>query len=78
MRVVCINFAGWYEINLDKRKLRTPGGSLFRVPNEALALAVATEWNAQEKLVKRHSMHLVNYHSLLFFSGGALHLLYSC
>ncbi|KAK7484640.1 hypothetical protein BaRGS_00024048 [Batillaria attramentaria] len=49
---------GWYEINLDKRKLRTPGGNLFRVPNEALALAVATEWNAQEKLVKRHSMHL--------------------
>ncbi|KAL8623454.1 hypothetical protein ACOMHN_061967 [Nucella lapillus] len=49
---------GWYEINLDKRKLRTPAGSLFRVPNEALALAVATEWNSQEKTVKRHAMHL--------------------
>ncbi|KAK7113819.1 ATP synthase mitochondrial F1 complex assembly factor 2-like [Littorina saxatilis] len=51
---------GWYEINLDKRKLRTPGGNVFRVPNEALALAVATEWNSQDKLVERHGMHLTN------------------
>lgn len=51
---------GWYEINLDKKKLRTPSGNLFRVPNEALALAVATEWNGQDKLVKRHNMHLTN------------------
>ncbi|XP_076459487.1 ATP synthase mitochondrial F1 complex assembly factor 2-like [Babylonia areolata] len=51
---------GWYEVNLDKRKLRTPAGNLFRVPNEAMALAVATEWNAQEKTVKRHNMHLTN------------------
>ena len=53
-------FSGWYEINLDKRKLRTPAGSLFRVPHEALALAVATEWNGQDKVVKRHAMHLVS------------------
>ena len=62
--VVVVNviiFSGWYEINLDKRKLRTPAGNLFRVPNEALALAVATEWNGQEKLVKRHKMHLVSF-----------------
>ncbi|XP_050392030.1 ATP synthase mitochondrial F1 complex assembly factor 2 isoform X3 [Patella vulgata] len=51
---------GWYEINLDKRKLRTPGGNLFRVPNEALALAVATEWNSQDKVIKRHNMHLTS------------------
>ncbi|PVD37413.1 hypothetical protein C0Q70_00003 [Pomacea canaliculata] len=49
---------GWYEVNLDKRKLRTPTGNLFHVPNEALALAVSTEWNSQGTLVKRHSMHL--------------------
>ena len=62
--VVVVNviiFSGWYEINLDKRKLRTPAGNIFRVPNEALALAVATEWNGQEKLVKRHKMHLVSF-----------------
>lgn len=52
-------FSGWFEINLDKRKLKTPNGKVFRVPSEPLALAVATEWNAQDKLVKRHSMHLV-------------------
>jgi len=34
---------------------------MFRVPNEALALAVATEWNTQKKEIKRHSMHLVGY-----------------
>ena len=50
---------GWFEINLDQRKLRTPGGNLFKVPHEALAMAVATEWNTQENVVKRHTMHLV-------------------
>uniref|UniRef100_A0A0B7A3M4 ATP synthase mitochondrial F1 complex assembly factor 2 n=1 Tax=Arion vulgaris TaxID=1028688 RepID=A0A0B7A3M4_9EUPU len=51
---------GWYEINLDKKKLRTPHGNIFRVPSEPLALAVATEWNAQDKLVNRHNMHLTS------------------
>ncbi|XP_060081769.1 ATP synthase mitochondrial F1 complex assembly factor 2-like [Ylistrum balloti] len=49
---------GWFEINLDSRKLRTPTGNLFRVPNETLAMAVATEWNAQKDTIKRHNMHL--------------------
>ncbi|KAL4240949.1 ATP synthase mitochondrial F1 complex assembly factor 2 [Mactra antiquata] len=53
-------FEGWYEINLDQRKLRTPKGNLFRVPNEELALAVATEWNRQQKVIQRHSMHLTS------------------
>ncbi|KAK3789572.1 hypothetical protein RRG08_016251 [Elysia crispata] len=52
------NPRGWYEINLDKRKLRTPHGNVFKVPSEPLALAVATEWNAQEKVVNRPNMHL--------------------
>ena len=50
---------GWYEINLDKRKLRTPHGNIFRVPSEPLALAIATEWNSQGEYVNRHAMHLV-------------------
>ncbi|CAL1542805.1 unnamed protein product [Lymnaea stagnalis] len=49
---------GWYEINLDKRKLRTPLGNVFKVPSEPLALAVATEWNSQESVVNRNTMHL--------------------
>lgn len=54
-------FQGWYEINLDKRKLRTPHGNIFKVPSEPLALAVATEWNAQDKIVNRHAMHFVSF-----------------
>ncbi|CAE1279097.1 ATPeAF2 [Acanthosepion pharaonis] len=49
---------GLFEINLDKRKLRTPLGNLFQVDNESLALAVATEWNAQEDTIKQHNMYL--------------------
>lgn len=49
---------GLYEINLDKRKLKTPGGKLFTVPNEGLAVAVATEWDAQRDTLKFYTMHL--------------------
>ncbi|XP_034049513.1 ATP synthase mitochondrial F1 complex assembly factor 2 [Thalassophryne amazonica] len=49
---------GMYEINLDRRKLKTPGGKLFTVPNEALAIAVATEWDAQKDKLKSYTMHL--------------------
>ena len=48
-----------FEINLDKRKLKTPLGNTFRVPTEALALSVMTEWHAQQDTIKRHSMHMV-------------------
>ena len=50
---------GGYEINLDHRKLRTPQGSMFKVPNEALAMAVSQEWSAQKETIKRHNMHMV-------------------
>lgn len=49
---------GVFEINLDRRKLKTPGGKLFTVPNEALAIAVATEWDAQRDTLKFYTMHL--------------------
>lgn len=49
---------GQFEINLDRRKLKTPGGKLFTVPNEALAVAVATEWDAQKDTLKFYTMHL--------------------
>ncbi|KAM9837180.1 ATP synthase mitochondrial F1 complex assembly factor 2 [Aulostomus maculatus] len=49
---------GEYEINLDQRKLKTPGGKLLKVPNEALAIAVATEWDAQRDTLKFYTMHL--------------------
>ncbi|XP_032429253.1 ATP synthase mitochondrial F1 complex assembly factor 2 [Xiphophorus hellerii] len=49
---------GLYEVNLDRRKLKTPSGKLFTVPNEALAIAVATEWDAQKDSIKFYTMHL--------------------
>ncbi|XP_023664995.1 ATP synthase mitochondrial F1 complex assembly factor 2 isoform X1 [Paramormyrops kingsleyae] len=49
---------GLYEINLDRKKLKTPAGKLFTVPNEALAIAVATEWDMQKDTLKFYTMHL--------------------
>ncbi|KAM9044432.1 ATP synthase mitochondrial F1 complex assembly factor 2 isoform 1-T2 [Megaptera novaeangliae] len=49
---------GGFEINLDHRKLRTPQAKLFTVPSEALAVAVATEWDSQQDTVKAYTMHL--------------------
>ncbi|CAH2307732.1 ATP synthase mitochondrial F1 complex assembly factor 2 [Pelobates cultripes] len=47
-----------FEINLDRRKLKTPAGKLFSVPSEALAIAVATEWDSQRDKIKFFTMHL--------------------
>ncbi|KAF8569121.1 hypothetical protein P879_07108 [Paragonimus westermani] len=47
-----------YEIQLDQRKLRTPGGKAVLVPNEVLALALAREWDSQKNTIQRHCMHL--------------------
>jgi len=49
---------GIYEINLDSRKLKTPLGKVFQVPSEALALAVAAEWDAQQSVIQLSTMHL--------------------
>ncbi|XP_068387765.1 ATP synthase mitochondrial F1 complex assembly factor 2 isoform X2 [Eschrichtius robustus] len=49
---------GGFEINLDHRKLRTPQAKLFTVPSEALAVAVATEWDSQRDTIKAYTMHL--------------------
>jgi len=47
-----------FEINLDKRKLKTPQQKVFQVKNEALANMIASEWAAQRKHVGLSSMHL--------------------
>jgi len=51
---------GYYEVNLDQRKLRTPLGGVFEVPGESLAHAVVAEWNSQTDIIKRHTMHIVS------------------
>jgi chaperone required for assembly of F1-ATPase len=48
---------GW-GINLDGRPLRTPGRAALNVPGEALARAIAGEWNAVEGDVDPGSMPL--------------------
>lgn len=47
-----------YEITLDHRKLKTPSGKPFLIKNEALAIAVAAEWDAQIDTINRPHMHL--------------------
>ncbi|CAH1795401.1 unnamed protein product, partial [Owenia fusiformis] len=49
-----------FEINLDKRKLRTPMGTVLQIPSEPLALAVQAEWEAQDQVIHRPSMHLTS------------------
>ena len=49
---------GSFEIILDSKKLKTPGGAVFTVNNEPLALAVAHEWESQKEQVLLSQMHL--------------------
>nr|XP_022914459.1 ATP synthase mitochondrial F1 complex assembly factor 2 [Onthophagus taurus] len=49
---------GKYEITLDQKKLKTPKGNLFILNSEPLALAVASEWDAQKEKIIQTSMHL--------------------
>eukprot|EP00058_Branchiostoma_floridae_P025253 XP_002610743.1 hypothetical protein BRAFLDRAFT_126077 [Branchiostoma floridae] len=58
---------GMYEINLDRRKLKTPMSRLFSVPNEPIAIAVATEWEAQHKEIKMSQMHMLPFMVCCFF-----------
>lgn len=51
---------GKFEINLDKRKLKTPMGNLLQLPNEALAVAVATEWDIQGATILQQNMHITS------------------
>ena len=53
------NITGGFEVNLDRVKLKTPMGTLFQVPTEPLALAAASEWDAQQKFIRRDTMLLV-------------------
>ena len=42
--------AGW-EVTLDDKPLRTPGKSPLILPTEALARAIAAEWDAQSDII---------------------------
>jgi chaperone required for assembly of F1-ATPase len=50
--------AGGYDITLDSKPIKTPGKRDLVVPNEALAAAIAEEWNAQAGEVRAATMPL--------------------
>ncbi len=47
---------GGYTIRLDSRPVKTPGKNLLVVPTEALARAIAAEWEAQQGAVRPETM----------------------
>jgi chaperone required for assembly of F1-ATPase len=49
---------GGYAVTLDGRTVRTPGGASLVVPREALARAIAEEWEAQSEHVDPRAMPL--------------------
>ncbi|GBB83899.1 hypothetical protein RclHR1_10560009 [Rhizophagus clarus] len=55
-----------YEILLDKRALKTPGGSKLTVPfsKKHLALLIAGEWESQNHILKQHSLPLTSLVSI--------------
>lgn len=50
-----------YEVILDGRSIRTPERNKLSLPTQSLAMAIACEWQSQEKFIKPHSMPLVNF-----------------
>ncbi len=47
---------GGFSVLLDKRPVKTPGKLTLILPTEALARAIAAEWEAQEREVKPETM----------------------
>ena len=50
---------GGFTVTLDGRTVRTPAGRRLTLPTEALARAVAGEWEAQEENVRPHTMPMM-------------------
>ena len=47
---------GGYTVLLDQRPVKTPGKTLLVVPTEAMASAIAAEWDAQQGPVRPETM----------------------
>jgi chaperone required for assembly of F1-ATPase len=50
--------SGGFAVALDGKTVNTPGRAKLRLPNAALAEAVASEWRAQGEQVDPHTMRL--------------------
>jgi chaperone required for assembly of F1-ATPase len=49
---------GGFVVRLDERRLKTPAGAAFAAPTEALARAMAAEWDAQQTHIDTSAMPL--------------------
>ena len=50
-----------FAVTLDGRQVRTPGKAVLTVPNQALAQAIADEWQAQGEHINPATMPLTRY-----------------
>ncbi|CAO1626149.1 unnamed protein product [Sympodiomycopsis kandeliae] len=51
-----------FEVKLDNRSLRTPEGTLLKVPkeNRLLATLIVHEWNEQSRVIKSHALPMTS------------------
>lgn len=56
-----------YQVTLDHRNLRTPGGQKLLVPREkrAMAILIANEWDNQDEVLKQHALPMGRLSPLL-------------
>lgn len=52
---------GGWQVLLDGKALRSPAKRPFALPTQALADAIAAEWNAQGEKIEPHSMPLMQF-----------------
>jgi len=57
-RAAAVPVAGGFGVHLDARPLTTPGGAPLVVPTEALARAIAAEWDAVEGEIRPERLPL--------------------
>jgi len=48
---------GGFQVHLDGRPVRTPGGKVLTLPTRALAELIAEEWAAQDEIIEFARMH---------------------
>ncbi|WRT70815.1 uncharacterized protein IL334_007814 [Kwoniella shivajii] len=50
--------SGQFQITLDQRALKTPGGAKLSIPTQRrlLALLIANEWENQDEVLKQHAL----------------------
>ena len=51
-----VNVEGGYGVELDGRSVKTPAKNALVLPTQAMAQAVAAEWQAQEKIINPNTM----------------------